>query len=191
MTEQEVIDIFKRTGALLEGHFIYASGRHGSRFLQASRVLQYPAQTEALCKALAGRFADTPLDAVCGPATGGILLAYETARHLGCRSIFSEKDEDGGMSVRRGFRVDPGARILVVEDIITTGGSVRKTIDHLRERGAEVVGVGGLIDRSGGQAQFDCRFEALARIHLESWDPAEVPRELMQLPVMEPDDLIV
>lgn len=191
MTSEQVIELFKERGALLEGHFIYASGRHGSRFLQAARLLQFPDTVEALCKGIAQRFANDDIALVAGPATGGIILAYETARQLGCRAVFSEKEPDGSMAVKRGFRIDRGTRVLVVEDIITTGGSVQKTIDHLRARGAEIVGVGALVDRSGGKAGFDCRFEALAQITLESFPPEAVPAELAALPVVEPDDLVV
>ena len=191
MTSSEVIELFRTTGALLEGHFTYASGRHGRQFLQAARVLQYPDHTERLCKAMAECFANDGVDLVCGPATGGIVLAYETARHLACRSVFTEKEGDGTMAVKRGLRVDPGARVLVVEDIITTGGSVKKTIDHLRARGAEVAGVAVLIDRSAGEAAFDTRFEALATLDMESWEPGDCPLCKKGKPVTEPDDIIV
>ena len=191
MESEAVINIFRQAGALLEGHFIYASGRHGSKFLQAARVLQFPEYTERLCAALAERFREAQVELVAGPATGGIILAYETARALGCRAAFSEKEPGGAMAVKRGFRITPGLRTLVVEDIITTGGSVQKTMDHLRARGADVLGVGALIDRSGGSAQFDCRFEALAQLHLESYAPGEVPEALRAMPVMEPDDLML
>ncbi len=190
MNGDEVIALFEKTGALLDGHFIYASGRHGRRFLQASRVLQFPNDTERLCKALAAQFADSPPDLVVGPATGGIILAYETARHLNCRAAFTEK-EDGGMALKRGFRIAPGERVLVVEDIITTGGSVKKTIDHLRARGADIIGVGGLIDRSGGNASFDVPFKALATLHFDSYAPEAVPEDLAAIPTSEPDDLVL
>lgn len=191
MTSDDVIKIFKDINALLEGHFIYASGRHGNRFLQAARVLQYPEHVSALCKAIADHYGPEKPDLVVGPATGGIILAYETARHLGCRGVFAEKENDGGMAVKRGFAIPEGIRTLVVEDIITTGGSVKKTINHLRERGADIIGVGALIDRSGGKAEFDCPFHALGQIQLDSWAPDEVPAELAAIPVMEPDDLVL
>jgi len=191
MTPEDVINLFRTTGALLEGHFAYASGRHGRQFLQAARVLQYPDHTERLCKAMAERFADDSIELVCGPATGGIILAYETARHLGCRSVFTEKEKDETMAVKRGFRVAPGTRVLVVEDIITTGGSVKKTITHLRERGAEIVGVSVLIDRSAGEAAFDTRFEPLATLDMESWAPDGCVLCKERQPVIEPDDIIV
>lgn len=191
MTSDEVLNLFRKTGALLEGHFVYASGRHGRQFLQAARVLQYPEETGRLCAALAHYFADSKVDVVCGPATGGILLAYETARHLGCRSVFAEKNEDGGMAVKRGFHLAPGTRCLVVEDIITTGGSVQKTIDHLAGRGAEVIGVGVLVDRSGGAAAFECPYHALATIQMESWPADDLPPDLANTPTIEPDDLVI
>jgi orotate phosphoribosyltransferase len=191
MKPAEVIELFEQTGALLDGHFIYASGRHGRRFLQASRVLQFPQHTERLCRALAQRFlADKPT-LVVGPATGGIILAYETARHLNCRAAFTEKEPDGSMALKRGFRIGKNERILVVEDIITTGGSVKKTIDHLRARGATVIGVGGIIDRSGGTASFDVRFESLATLNFESYPADSVPEDLAGIPTMEPDDLVL
>ena len=190
MSPDEVIAVFKETGALLEGHFRYTSGRHGRQFLQAARVLQHPEHTEALCAALAERFAEDHVELVVGPATGGIVLAHATARHLGCRCAYSEKDGAQGMAIKRGFSVPEGVRTLVVEDIITTGGSVKKTVAHLRERAAAVVGVGVLIDRSGGEARFDCRYETLARLDMESWTPEACPLEERGIPLVEPDDLL-
>ena len=191
MTKDEVIQSFRDAGALLDGHFLYASGRHGRQFLQAARVLQFPGRTEALCRAMAERFQEDGIELVCGPATGGIVLAYETARHLDCRAVFTEKEPDGTMALKRGFRLDPGTRVLVVEDIITTGGSVKKTIAHLRERGAEVAGVCVLIDRSAGEAAFDCPFESLATLDMESWEPYQCPVCREGTPVVDPDDIVV
>jgi orotate phosphoribosyltransferase len=190
VTSHEVLDLFRDTGALLEGHFQYTSGRHGRQFLQAARVLQYPDHTERLCKALAARFADEEIDLVVGPATGGIILAYETARHLNCRAAFTEKNGDG-MALKRGIRLDKGTRVLLVEDITTTGGSVQKSIDHLASRGALIIGVGVLVDRSAGQAAFDCSFESLAAIEMESWTPENCPLCAAGEDLIEPDDLIV
>jgi orotate phosphoribosyltransferase len=191
MNADQVVQIFRDTGALLEGHFIYTSGRHGRQFLQAARVLQYPESTEKLCAAMAQEFSEEQIDLVIGPATGGILLAYETARHLKCRAAFTEKDGKGGMALKRGFSLKQGERVLVVEDIVTTGGSVAKTIAHLQERGATVVGVSVLIDRSGGQAGFDCAYKPLARLAMESFDPDALPDDLKQTPAMDPDDIIL
>ncbi len=191
MTEAEVITSFKEVGALLEGHFIYASGRHGEQFLQAARVLQYPEHTQRLCAAMADQFRDENIELVVGPATGGIILAYETARSLGCRGVFAEKEPDGSMAVKRGFAVKEGTRVLVVEDIITTGGSVLKTIQHLEGRGVELVGVSALIDRSGGKADFKYPYRPIARLNMQSWAADEVPEALAAKPVLEPDDLVI
>ena len=191
MTGEEVLGRFREAGALLEGHFLYASGRHGRQFMQAARVLQYTNHTEALCRALADPFAGDDVQLVCGPATGGIILAYETARHLGCRAVFTEKEGEEAMALKRGFHLEPGTRVLVVEDVVTTGGSVKKTITHLRQRGAEMVGVGVLIDRSAGEAQFDCRFEALARLDMESWAPDACALCQSGAPVIDPDDIVL
>lgn len=191
MSPEEVLTLFHKTGALLEGHFLYASGRHGSQFLQAARVVQYPGHTATLCRALAEPYADRGVDVVVGPATGGIVLAYETARHLGARAAFTEKEPDGSMALKRGFRLKEGERALVVEDIVTTGGSVRKTIGHLTARGAAVVAAAFLIDRSAGLASFDCPFTALAAIDMESYPPEECPMCAQGLPVTEPDDIVL
>ncbi len=191
MDPNRVINLFRESGALLDGHFLYASGRHGRQFLQAARVLQYPDFTEELCRGMAELYRDAGIDLVCGPATGGIVLAYETARHLQCRAVFTEKTDEGSMILRRGFKLQPGTRVLVVEDIITTGGSVKKTIDHLVERGALVVGVAVLIDRSKGEAQFGCRFESLARLDMESWPPDECPLCKAGEGLIDPDDIVL
>lgn len=191
MNPEEVLQAFRDAGALLEGHFKYASGRHGRHFLQAARVLQFPEITERLCAAMAARFRDSAVDLVAGPATGGIILAYETARHMNCRAAFTEKDGEGGMAMKRGFSLRPGTRVLVVEDIITTGGSVKKTIAHLTARGADVIGVGVLIDRSAGEAHFPVRFEALAAINMESWPPESCELCRKGAPLVEPDDIMV
>ena len=190
MNNEDVIGLFLKTGALLEGHFTYASGRHGARFLQAARVMQYPEHAEALCEAMAAPFAKDAIDLVVGPATGGIILAYETARALKCRAACTEKDGDG-MALKRGFALKPGTRVLVVEDITTTGGSVKKSIVHLRQRGAVVIGVGVLIDRSAGEAKFDCRFEPLARLDMQSWPPDACALCQQGIPLIEPDDIVI
>ena len=191
LTQEGTIETFKEAGALLEGHFIYTSGRHGSMFLQAARVLQYPELVQRLCEAVADNVSDMNIELVVGPATGGIILAYETARHLNCRGVFTEKDDEGGMALKRGFALKEGTRVLVVEDIVTTGGSVHKTIDHLRSRGAEVVAVGVLIDRSGGEASFDCPYFPLAELELESWEAGECPLCKEGARLIEPDDIIL
>lgn len=191
LTQDGTIETFKEAGALLDGHFIYTSGRHGSQFLQAARVLQYPELVQRLCEAVADNVSDLNIELVVGPATGGIILSYETARHLNCRGVFSEKESDGSMAVKRGFALPKGIKVLIVEDIVTTGGSVQKTIDHLRERGADVVGVGVLIDRSGGKATFDCPYYPLAALNMESWEPDDCPLCKEGTSLVEPDDIVL
>ncbi len=191
MNSDQVLEIFRRTGALLEGHFLFASGRHGRQFLQAARVLQYPHHTEALCRALAERFQGAGTELVVGPATGGIVLAYETARHLRCRAAFTEKDGPDAMALKRGFALPEGTRVLVVEDVTTTGGSIAKSVAHLRERGASIVGVGVLVDRSGGAVDFDCSYAPLARIEMESWAPEECALCAHGLALTDPDDIVL
>ena len=190
MNSEQIIQAFRDAGALLEGHFIYASGRHGRQFLQAARVMQYPEYTEQFGRALAAGFQDAGVNLVIGPATGGIVIAYDTARHLKCRAAYTEKDGEGGMALKRGFALKPGERVLVVEDIITTGGSVAKSIDHLVSRGAEVVGVASLIDRSGGKVRFQCPYKPLATLNLESWPADELPEDLQKTAPIDPDDLM-
>lgn len=191
MKPEQVIQAFRDAGALLEGHFLYTSGRHGRQFLQAARVFQYPKYVERFGEAIAENFRDNAIELVVGPATGGIVLAYETARHLGCRAAYTEKDGADGMALKRGFALEQGERVLVVEDITTTGGSVRKSMVHLRARGAEIAGVSVLIDRSGGSVNFDCPYFPLARLHMESWPSDALPDDLKATQPMDPDDIIL
>ena len=170
-----VEDIFSRAGAYLEGHFLLSSGKHSPFYLEKFQVLQWPQETERLCESIAESARALGVQTVAGPTTGGIILAHEVARQLGVRAVYAERTADGeGREFRRGFRLHPGERVLVVDDILSTGGSVQDTIDAVRAAGAEVVGVGVLVDRSAGQA----RFEGLPLIAL--WDVA--------IPTYEPDE---
>lgn len=153
MQEAEVKQLLKDTEAILEGHFLLTSGLHSPLYVEKFNVLQHPEYTEKLCRELAERFRDQNVELVMGPMTGGILLAHEVGKALGTRAIFTER-EKGKMTLRRGFRIEPGTRVLIVEDIVTTGGSVREVLDVVRESGGEIVGVGLLVDRSGGKADF-------------------------------------
>src|SRR2546423_3706564 len=147
MESAEVINRFKRTGALLEGHFVLTSGLHSERYLQCALVLQHPAEAESFGRALAERFRSEGVETVAAPAIGGIVIGYEVARALGARAIWTER-EAGRMTLRRGFTVRAGQTVLVVEDVITTGGSTRETVDALRAAGARVVAAASIIDRS-------------------------------------------
>ena len=144
MTETEVKQLFIETGAIMEGHFLLTSGLHSPLYVEKFQVLQHPKHTEALCKALAERFSQDKVELVIGPITGGILLAHEVGKNLGTKAIFTER-ENGRMTLRRGFVIEPGQRVLIVEDIITTGGSVQEVIDVVKEHGGITVGVGFIV----------------------------------------------
>jgi len=160
-------------GALLRGHFQLASGRHADTYIEKFRILQWPDLTSDLCRQIADHFRGTA-NLVAGPTTGGVILSFETAKHLGLRSIIAErKDEGAGREFKRGFEIGPGDRVLVVDDILTTGGSVRDVLDAVRARGAEVVGVGMLVDRSAGNTDFGVPFFACLTVNIASWAPGE------------------
>ena len=171
MKTEEVIERFRRTGALLEGHFVLSSGLHSTNYLQCALLLQHPAEAERIGSALAERFRDERIETVAAPAIGGLIIGYEVARSLGARFIWTER-EAGRMTLRRGFRVRAGESVLVVEDVVTTGGSTRETIDALKEAGARVVGAASIIDRSGGQADVGVPRVALATLHVPSVAPS-------------------
>ena len=172
--EKETLQLYEKTGALMRGHFRLTSGLHSDIYLQSALVLQFPEHAAALGAALAAPFKDAGAQTVLAPAIGGILVAHEVARALGVRALFTEREERV-MRLRRGFTLAPGERCLVVEDVITTGGSTREVVDCVRGAGGIVVGVGSLIDRSGGDAVFDVRRDALARVTATTWQPDACP----------------
>jgi len=174
LSNGDVLEIFKKSGALLEGHFKLTSGLHSGQYLEKFQVLQWPEYTGLLCKEIAERFKNDNIGVVVGPVTGGIILAYETAKNLGVRGIFTEREE-GKMTLRRGFKINPGERVLIVEDIITTGGSVLEVIEALKTTGANIVGVGLLADRSGGKIDFGVRKEALLTMKVENYQAEKCP----------------
>lgn len=172
MREDEVIEKFRQTGALLEGHFVLSSGLHSSIYLQCAIALARPEVAVELGGAIAKRFQDEGIETVAAPAIGGIVIGYEVARQMGARFIWAER-EQGQMTLRRGFTVRRGERILVVEDVITTGGSTRETIQALRASGAELVAAAAIIDRSGGQADVGLPLSALATLEVPAVAPAD------------------
>ena len=185
MQPGEVIDRFRRTGALLEGHFVLTSGLHSAQYLQCALVLQHPSEAEAFGRAIAEHFADLHVETVVAPAIGGIIIGWEVARALGVRSVWTER-EDGRMTLRRGFTVRPGENVLVVEDVITTGGSTRETIESLRAAGALVVGAASIIDRSGGRADVGVPRVALATLDVPALAPAACPQCAAGVPAIKP-----
>ena|ERR1700677_1414018 len=177
MTQDEVLGIFRQAGAYLDGHFLLTSGKHSNAYVEKFQVLQHPRHCAALCAAMAADFADLTPTVVVGPAVGGILLAYETARALGVRGIFLER-EDGKLTLRRGFEIGERDRVLVVEDVVTTGSSVFEVLDALKKEKSEgrIVGVAYLVDRSAGKVDFGVpRQKALMTLDLPTWEPAACP----------------
>lgn len=166
--ESNVYDLFVGSGALLSGHFVLTSGLHSDKYMEKFAVLQYPDLTQKLCDMIAERFRHDNVQVVLGPATGGILLAHGVGKALGTRAIFTER-ENGHMALRRGFKIAPGERVLVVEDVVTTGGSVFEVLDVVKALGGVLVGVGYLVDRSGGKVDFGVKAEPLLRLDVQAW----------------------
>ena len=175
MTQDRAMAIFKEAGVLLEGHFLLTSGRHSNRYLQCAKIFRNTKYSEEICSALADYFREVGVDVVVGPAMGAVQMAYEVSRALGCENFFAERGEDGKMTLRRGFAVEPGQKVLVVEDVVTTGGSVREVLDLVRAAGGNPVGVGSVVDRTGGTIDFGVPFHAVVSLDVESWAPEDCP----------------
>jgi orotate phosphoribosyltransferase len=185
LTEHETLERYEKRGALLRGHFRLTSGLHSDLYLQSALVLQHPEDAGVLGEGLAARFRDARVQAVLAPAIGGILVAHEVARALGVRALFTER-ESGVMQLRRGFALSPGERCLVVEDVITTGGSTREVVQCVETHGGTVVGVGSLIDRSGGTAAFTVKRVALATVTAATYPPDACPLCRAGSPAIKP-----
>mgnify|MGYP001248721124 FL=1 len=188
-SEQDVLDRLRQIGALKEGHFLLASGRHSDRYIEKFDLLRQPRETEAVCRHIANRYRDDGIDVVVGPTTGGVILAFEVARQLGVSAAYAERTSDGasGREFRRGTRFQPGQRVLVVDDILTTGGSVRETLAALEREPVTVVAVTVLVDRSGGRVTFgDVPLVPLATVDIESWDAADCPLCAQGIPLQKP-----
>lgn len=174
MEKQEVIKILTDTDVLIEGHFQLTSGRHSDKYLQCARIFQYPAHASKIAEHLAVQFSDYGIDLVIGPAIGGIILSYEMGRALGVKTVFAERD-NGVMTLKRGFEIPTFSKVLVVEDVVTTGGSVKEVIDLVKEHQAEVLGVAAIVDRSGGKVDFGTKFICAVRMDVTSYKPEECP----------------
>ncbi len=188
MTPDAVLTEFREAGALLEGHFILSSGLHSPVFLQKALVFQDPQRTERLCRALAERlreFTDERIDLVVSPAVGGIIPGYETARALGVDAIYTER-EDGRFQLRRGFEIPDGARVVMVEDIVTTGKSSRECLESIQDTGAEIIAGACLIDRSGGTAEIGVPLISLATVSFPTYEADALPPDLAALPAVKP-----
>ena len=185
MRPSEVMRLFQGCGAWLDGHFVLSSGFHSREYLQCALILQHSTLASRVCQALAERFIGDEVTCVVGPALGGIVVSYETARHLGAKSLFAERVEEK-LQLRRGFRISPQDRILVVEDVVTTGGSVEELISLLKDTGATVVGVGALVDRSSGWVSFDVKFHALLSVDIKTFQPTDCPLCKEGVPITRP-----
>ena len=189
MTENEILEVFRRNSALLEGHFILSSGLHSDRYIQCALVLQHPRVAEQLGSELAAKLRHLGASVVAAPALGGILVAHEVARALGVRAIFTERQE-GVMTLRRGLSLAAGEPTLVVEDVLTTGLSTRETIQCVEQAGGKVVGAGALIDRSGGTADLGLPRAALLALQIQNYNPAECPLCQSGSPAIKPGSRI-
>jgi orotate phosphoribosyltransferase len=185
MTRDELLDVFRRSGALLEGHFRLTSGLHSQGYLQCALVLQHPRHAETLGRAIAERTRELRPTAVLSPALGGVVIGHEVARALDVRAIFAER-QDGALTLRRGFMLAETDRVLIIEDVLTTGGSTRETMQVATAAGGRVVGAAAIVDRSGGQAAFDVPFTALLEVDLPTYEPDRCPLCAQGLPVVKP-----
>ncbi|MEO1141151.1 MAG: orotate phosphoribosyltransferase [Pseudomonadota bacterium] len=187
MKTEEVLDIFRECGAMLEGHFILTSGLHSPVFLQKARVFMHADKTEVLCKALAGKVSEAfpeGIDYVVGPAVGGIIPAYETSRHLGVPNVWVEREE-GVFKLRR-FEMEEGARVVIIEDIVSTGLSIRETVQSLKDLGANVLAAACLVDRSAGKSDVGVPLIALAEYEVPAYPADQLPPELQDIPAYKP-----
>lgn len=174
ITQERVLEILKEAGVLLEGHFLLTSGKHSNKYLQCAKIFRHTKYSEELCGALAEQFKDDGAEVVIYPAMGAVQMAYEVSRHLGVENFFAER-ENGKMVLRRGFEIKPGMKCLLVEDVVTTGGSVREVIELVRAAGGEVIGVGSVVDRTGGEIDFGVPYKSVISMKVESWEADDCP----------------
>ena len=185
MNNKEILDIFRNTGALLNGHFILTSGRHSPSYFQCARVLQYPEYLTHFASMIAEHFKETDIETVISPAIGGVVLGTEVGRILNVQTIFAER-KDGEMCIRRGFGIDPGQNILVIEDVITTGGSVKEVMGQVINQEGNIVGVGVMVDRSNGTVSLHENQFSIIALEATSYESDEVPDSLSAMPVQKP-----
>ncbi|MCU0643185.1 MAG: orotate phosphoribosyltransferase [bacterium] len=185
MSKEDVLKLFKETGALLEGHFLLTSGLHSPQYFQCAKVLQYPQHAQKLCWEIAYNYMSEKVNVVVGPALGGIIVAQEIARLINARAIFSER-ENGKMTLRRGFEIKPNERVLVVEDVVTTGGSINEVIGLAKEAGAQLVGVGFLVDRSQDRIKFDMPKFSVIQMDVVTYQPDDCPICKKNVPLVKP-----
>jgi len=185
MDNKEYLNIFRKTGALMEGHFVLTSGRHSRSYFQCAKVLQYPQYLNLFSKIISDHFKTFDVNTVISPAVGGIVIGTRVGGDLDKRTIFAER-ENGEMVLRRGFRISPGEKVLVVEDVITTGGSVKEVMQVVEELGGQVVGVGIIVDRSNGNIILHDNQFSIVKLEVESFDENEIPEDLAKMPIQKP-----
>ncbi len=186
LSREEVVNILRETGALKEGHFRLTSGLHSNAYVQCSQLLQYPRTAEKVCGALAEKFSGNKPDVVIGPALGGILVAYEVARALDVPAMFAER-QDGVMTLRRGFTVKPGQKVLVTEDVFTTGGSAQEVVELVQSLGGEVIAACSIVDRTAGNTvKLRVPFQSLVKFEFDTYDPADCPLCKQGIPAVKP-----
>jgi orotate phosphoribosyltransferase len=184
---RDVLDLFQKTGALLNGHFILRSGLHSRQFLQCALLLQDASAASHVCGLLAEKLKPFQATTVISPAIGGIIVGQEVARHLGKRHIFAEKEGSGGLVLRRGFTITPGEAFLIAEDVVTRGGRLHETIQIVRKHGGVVSAAGAIVDRSGGSLpDFGCPFVSLVQMNVETFEPDDLPPDLLSVPAIKP-----
>ncbi len=174
LTRTEIEAILEKAEVLLNGHFILTSGKHSNQYMQCAKISQYPEYNQQIAACLVEKYKDEQIDVVIAPAVGGIVFGYEVARQLGVKNLFAER-ENGKMTLRRGFEIKPGQRVLVVEDVVTTGGSVKEVMEVVRAQGGIVIGVGVLVDRSQGKAEFGVTFNKVYEANVQAFDADDCP----------------
>ncbi len=182
----EILNIFKDSGAMLEGHFLLTSGRHSDKYMQCARLFENYKYSELAAKDIAQAFKDDKIDIVAGPALGGIILAYEVSRQMNIRNIFAERDNKGNMALRRGFNINKGDRVLITENVITTGGSVVEVMDVLKKAGADIAGVALVVDRTNGMIDFGVKTHAVLSMEVISWEKEDCPLCKKDMPIDKP-----
>lgn len=185
MDRNEVLEIFQKTGVMLNGHFLLTSGKHSDKYMQCAKLFEYPQISEKFCREIAEAYKNDGINLVIGPALGGVIMSFDVARLMKVRNIFTER-ENGIMTLRRGFSIPSEARILVVEDVITTGGSVQEVINLVKEAGAQVCGVAVIVDRSAGKADFGCRLYSCIQMDIAAYPPDNCPVCATGLPLVKP-----
>lgn len=186
MTREEIIAMLKEANVLLEGHFLLTSGRHSDKYMQCAKIFQDAKYSVPLCAELVEQYKNDNVEVVIGPAIGAIQMSYEVGKQLGVRNIFAERDADGKMTLRRGFTIEKGQRVLIVEDVVTTGGSVREVIDLVNECGGDIVGVGSIVDRTGGKIDFGVPYRSAFAMDITSYEADECPICKTGAPLVKP-----